>query len=177
MKTNFFQSCGYCWVFQICWHIECSTFTASSFRIWNSSTGIPSLPLALFVVMLSKAHLTSHSKMSGSRLVIIIFVLLTIIKDTGMVRCICLQGVYNLEESKTNSRITVKQNRVREVGPSTTQPVYFSAKKKGGKVRKSLWSAVLKWAEGKRQTVIWHDSSFPQLFPTFSHISCSLYVH
>ena len=22
--------------FQICWHIECSTFTASSFRIWNS---------------------------------------------------------------------------------------------------------------------------------------------
>ena len=53
--------------FQICWHIECSTFTASSFRIWNSSTGIPSPPLALFVVMLSKAHLTSHSRMSGSR--------------------------------------------------------------------------------------------------------------
>ena len=35
------------WVFQICWHIEYSTFTASSFRIWNSSTGIPSPPLAL----------------------------------------------------------------------------------------------------------------------------------
>ena len=48
-----FQSCGHCWVFQICWHIECSTFTASSFRIWNSSTAIPSPPLALFVVMLS----------------------------------------------------------------------------------------------------------------------------
>ena len=56
----------HCWVFQICWHIECSTFTASSFRIWNSSTGIPSPPLALFVVMLSKAYLTSHSRMSGS---------------------------------------------------------------------------------------------------------------
>ena len=41
--------------FPNCWHIECSTFTASSFRIWNSSTGIPSLPLALFIVMLSKA--------------------------------------------------------------------------------------------------------------------------
>ena len=27
----------------------------------------PSPPLALFVVMLSKAHLTSHSGMSGSR--------------------------------------------------------------------------------------------------------------
>ena len=26
------------------YHIECSTFTASSFRIWNSSTGILSLP-------------------------------------------------------------------------------------------------------------------------------------
>ena len=52
------------------WHIECSTFTTSSFRIWNSSTGIPSAPLALFIVMLSKAHLTSHSRMSGSRWVI-----------------------------------------------------------------------------------------------------------
>ena len=31
--------------FTKCWHIECSTFTASSFRIWNSSTGIPSPPL------------------------------------------------------------------------------------------------------------------------------------
>ena len=70
MKTDLFQSCGHCWVFQICWHIECSTFTASSFRIWNSSTGIPSPPLALFVVMLLKARLTSHSRMSGSRWVI-----------------------------------------------------------------------------------------------------------
>ena len=67
MKTDLFQSCGHCWVFQICWHIECSTFTASSFRIWYSSTGIPSPPLALFIVMLPKAHLTSHSRMSGSR--------------------------------------------------------------------------------------------------------------
>ena len=49
MKTDLFLSCGRYWVFQICWHIECSTLTASSFRIWNSSTGIPSPPLALFV--------------------------------------------------------------------------------------------------------------------------------
>ena len=70
MKTDLFQSCGHCWVFQICWHIECSTFTASSFRIWNSSTGIPSPPQALFIVMLPKAHLTSYSRMSGSRWVI-----------------------------------------------------------------------------------------------------------
>ena len=52
MKTDLFLSCGHCWVFQICWHIECSTFTASSFRIWNSSAGIPLHPLALFIVML-----------------------------------------------------------------------------------------------------------------------------
>ena len=26
MKNDFFQPCGHCWVFQICWHIECSTF-------------------------------------------------------------------------------------------------------------------------------------------------------
>ena len=67
MKTDLLQSCGHCWVFQICWHIECSTFTASSFRIWNSSTGILSPSVAVFVVMLSKAHLTSHSRMSGCR--------------------------------------------------------------------------------------------------------------
>ena len=35
------------WAFQICWHIECSAFTTSSFRIWNISTGIPSPPLDL----------------------------------------------------------------------------------------------------------------------------------
>ena len=70
LNENWPLTCGHCWVFQICWHIECSTFKASSFRIWNSSTGIPSPSLALFIVMLSKAHLTSHSRMSGSRWVI-----------------------------------------------------------------------------------------------------------
>ena len=42
-------------------NIECSTLTASTIRIWNSSAGIPSPPLALFIVMLPKALLTSHS--------------------------------------------------------------------------------------------------------------------
>ena len=150
MKTDLFQSCGHCWVFQIFWHIECNTFTASSFSIWSSSAAIelcyadagrdwgqeekgmtedemarwhhrldgresewtpgdgdeqgglaccdswgrkeldttewlnwtelmllllwssiaPSPPLAFFLVMLLKAHLTSHSRMSGSRWVI-----------------------------------------------------------------------------------------------------------
>ena len=70
MKTDLFQSCDHCWIFQIYWHIECSTFTVSSFRIWNMSNGIPSLPLALFTMMLPKVHLSSHSRMSGSRRVI-----------------------------------------------------------------------------------------------------------
>ena len=70
IKTDLFQSCGHCWVFQMWWHIECSTFTAPSFRICNSSPGIPSPLLALFVVMLPKAHLTLHSRMSGYRWVI-----------------------------------------------------------------------------------------------------------
>ena len=70
MKTDLFQSCGRYWVFQICWHIECSTFTALSFRIWNSSAEIPSPSQALFLVMLPKAHLTSYSRMSGYRWVI-----------------------------------------------------------------------------------------------------------
>ena len=65
MKTDLLQSRGHCWVFQNCWHIEPSTLTASSFRVCNSSAGIPSPLLALFVVMLPEAHYTSHLRMSG----------------------------------------------------------------------------------------------------------------
>ena len=58
MKTDLFQSCGgHCWIFQICYYIQCSTLTASSFRIWNNSVGIPLRPLALFIVILPKAPL------------------------------------------------------------------------------------------------------------------------
>ena len=70
MKPDLFPSSDHCWIFQICWHIEFNTCTASSFRIWNCSTGIPSPPLALFIVILPKVHLTSHSRMSGFRWVI-----------------------------------------------------------------------------------------------------------
>ena len=57
MKTDLFQSCDHCWVFQICWHNECSTLIASHFKFLNSSAGFPSAPLDLFTVMLTKAHL------------------------------------------------------------------------------------------------------------------------
>ena len=89
MKTDLFQSCGHCWVFQICWHIECSIITASSFRIWNSSAGIPSPPLALFVVMLPKALLISHSGMSGSRW------LITLLWLSGSWRSFLYSSVYS----------------------------------------------------------------------------------
>ena len=54
MKTGLFQPYGHCWVFQVCWHIEYSTFTASSFRTWNSSAGIPSPLLTLFTVRVER---------------------------------------------------------------------------------------------------------------------------
>ena len=66
MKIDIFQSCGNCWVFQICWHIECNTLIASSFRVLNNSTGIPTHPLVLLTAVLPKAYLTSHSRMSSS---------------------------------------------------------------------------------------------------------------
>ena len=69
MKTNLFQSCGHYRVFQISWHIKCSTLTALSSRVWNGLAINQLLPLALFVVMLPKVctDLTSYSRMSGSR--------------------------------------------------------------------------------------------------------------
>ena len=48
----------HCWVFQISCHIECNTLTTSSLSIWNNLAGNPSPPIALFIVMLPKAHLT-----------------------------------------------------------------------------------------------------------------------
>ena len=66
MRIGLFQSCDHCWVFQIWWHIEYSTLIASSVRVLNNSAGIPWPPLALLTVVLPKAHLTSHSRMSGS---------------------------------------------------------------------------------------------------------------
>ena len=55
--------------FRNCWHIECSTFTASSVRIEIAQLEFHHL-LTFFVVMLPKAQLTLHPRMSGSRWVI-----------------------------------------------------------------------------------------------------------
>ena len=58
-ENQLFQSCGHCWVFQICWHIEYSTFRTSSFRIWNSSAGIPTPPVALSIVIVQVKFVAS----------------------------------------------------------------------------------------------------------------------
>ena len=62
MKTELFRSWGHWWVFQICWHIECS-ITASCFKIWNSPAGIPSPPLALFGVQFSSVQSLSRVRL------------------------------------------------------------------------------------------------------------------
>ena len=83
------------WPFPVLWpqsdwpQIECSTLTASSFRIWNSSAGISSPPLALFIVILLKAHLISHSRMSSSRWVTILSWL------SGSLRSFLYSSVYS----------------------------------------------------------------------------------
>ena len=35
VKTDLFQSCGHCWLFQVYWYNECSMLTASSFLLLN----------------------------------------------------------------------------------------------------------------------------------------------
>ena len=71
------------------WHIGCSIFTASAFRIWNSSIGIPSPPLALFIVMPPKAHLASHLRASGSRLVFTLSWLSALWRSFGYSSSVC----------------------------------------------------------------------------------------
>jgi len=104
MKTDLFQSCGHCRVSQICWDIECSTLTASSFRIWNSSTGIPSPPLALLVVMLPQALLTSHSRVPGSGDHTIVIVWVVKIFFVLLFFCVFLPPVLNILISSASVR-------------------------------------------------------------------------
>ena len=56
MQTDLFQSLWSLLSFPNLLIIKCSTLRALSFRILNRSAGIPSPPLALFIVMLPKAH-------------------------------------------------------------------------------------------------------------------------
>ena len=65
------------WQFPVLWPLaQSSKFVVilsaalSQHHLLGFEIGIPSPPLALFVVMLPKAHFTSHSRISGSRWVI-----------------------------------------------------------------------------------------------------------
>ena len=75
----FNKDCNENWPFPVLWPLlnfpnllayRAQHFHSIIFRTWNSSSGIPSPLLALFIVMLPKARLTSHSRMSGCRWVI-----------------------------------------------------------------------------------------------------------
>ena len=61
LKTDLFYSCDHCWVFQICWHTECSTLTASSFRILKSSGHLP----VSYLFSFSYYSWGSHGKNTG----------------------------------------------------------------------------------------------------------------
>ena len=60
MKTDLFQSCGHCLIFQTA-HILYAALSQHRLLEFEIA-GIPSPPLALFIMMLPKAHLTSHPR-------------------------------------------------------------------------------------------------------------------
>ena len=65
MKTDLFQACGHCWVFQICGHIECSTFllpnsARATIHIFSFDSMLNTSPICL-------QHPSPCSYTSGSR--------------------------------------------------------------------------------------------------------------
>ena len=42
MQTDLFQSCGHCWVFQICWHIESFCFSLLLYKTKKIDLSLPS---------------------------------------------------------------------------------------------------------------------------------------
>ena len=56
-ETDLSQSCGHCWVLQICWHTECSIFTVKSSGPYlgrittNKAGGGDGIPVALFQIL------------------------------------------------------------------------------------------------------------------------------
>ena len=65
MKTDLFQYCGATAEFSKFAGILSATLSQHHLLVFERA--VPSPLLALFIAMLSKAHLTSHSRMSGSR--------------------------------------------------------------------------------------------------------------
>ena len=69
MKTELFLSCGHCWIFQIPRMLSLALSQHHLLGFEIAQLEFHHLP-ALFTVMLPKAHLTSHSRISSSRWVI-----------------------------------------------------------------------------------------------------------
>ena len=98
MKTDLFQSYGHCWVLQIFWHIECSIFTALSFRISNSSSGIPSPPLAVLIstfktVLFSSVQLLSRVQLFETLWIAACQASLSISNSQSLLRLMSIESV------------------------------------------------------------------------------------
>ena len=120
VKIDFFQSCGHFWVFQICWHIECITLIASSFRILNSSTGIPLHPLALLIAVLPSStwgYPSNNTGVGNNSLLLGTFQIQG--SNTGLLHC--RQILYHLSHQE---------------GPTSTLPQY----KQEGKGKREGWA-------------------------------------
>ena len=63
---------------------------ASSFRLLNNTTGLPSPPLVLFMVIPPKAHFTSHSRVSSSRWLTIQFCLSRSLRLFFLIDLLCI---------------------------------------------------------------------------------------
>ena len=71
-------------------------FNCIFLKIWNNSAGTPSPPVVLFLVMLPKTNLASHSRMSGSRWVITPLWLSGSLRFFCIVLCVFLLPLLNI---------------------------------------------------------------------------------
>ena len=125
------------------------TFTASSFRIWNSSTGIPSFPLALFVVMLLKAHLKLwampyRATQDGQVMVENSDKTWSTGEGNGKpLQCSCLENPMN--SMKRQKVMTLKDKLPRSVGAQYATEI-------SGEITPERMK---RWSQSKRNTQLW----------------------
>ena len=154
MKTDLFQSCGHYWAFKICWHIYWSTLEESSLRIWNSSAEIPSLPLPLFLVVLPKAHLSLHSRMSGFKWTYhcgylghenLFCIVLLCILATSSQHLLLLLGPYHFCPLLSLSLIFLKRSLVFPILLFSSISLHWSLSKAFLSLLAILWNSAFKW--------------------------------
>ena len=102
---------SHCWVFQICWHIECGTLTASSFRIWNSSFAVaspPPLALSSFLIATYFGYQSLYCHLLSVRNQRYHFLglwLLLCLEASGYVTTVCFRSLFFLYPNSYSSLI------------------------------------------------------------------------